>query len=551
LPDINSGPAARTADTTADAEAARATRSSRARRALFAIVLAGVLLNLWAIGWGLPNMPYTWAADEFSPLSVHNAIEKRFSNGWFELYPPMHVYVLALAQAPVEILAATGVVTFDDPRTYEIAFYLLRLVSVVMAAGIVGVVFLISRDLFDERSAVWSAAAAACVAPLVYYGKIANVDVPFVFWLLCSMRSYLKIVQTGAWRDYAVFAITAACAIGTKDQAYGFYLLVPVVIVLAEAAARRRAGNGRPVSAALLNGRMVGAGLLGLLVLALIHNLAFNAPAATERLRIITGDMTAGMQEFQNTPAGHLGLIALGIRHVRFSMGWPLFLIGVAGTALAVLRWRSDRRPLALLVPIVSYWLFLIVPILYNFDRYMLPVALIMAVYAGAPLARLAGPAGRLRPVRLALLIGVFGYSLAYATSINTLLDCDSRYEAERWMRANITSDKRLMAIGYSMYLPRLQDFTTMTSVRPTIEELDSQDPDYIVTTSLFDEWRFRQEPASTLFFQRLRAGRTRYAMAHRSKGTPRWNLISLRGVRSNLDKINPEIVIYQRIRPL
>ncbi|HSC27575.1 MAG TPA: glycosyltransferase family 39 protein [Vicinamibacterales bacterium] len=521
------------------------------RLGLAAVVAVGLVLHVWGIGWGLPNMPESWAPDEFSPLRIHEAIAQRFSGGWLELYPPMHVYVLALALAPIEALSALGAVDFASPRVYSTAFYTMRFVSVAMAAGILLLVFAIARELFDPKSAVLSAATAALMAPLAYYAKIANVDVPFVFWLLLSLLHLLRIIEDGRWRDYVAFATFAAFAIGTKDQAAACYPLLPAAMWLAERARLRRAGHPRPAVAALFHPRMLGAGAIGVLVLAAIHNLPFNWTGAAERLEAITGPMTAQMQEFPNTQEGHLRMIALGVRHVQFSLGWPLFLVSAAGAGFALSRVRRDPRPLVLLAPIVSYWLFLIVPIMYHFDRYLLPVAVIASVFAGPVLAFLIDRRHRWAPLGIAAIIAVLGYSFAYASSVNTLIDADSRYLAEDWMKRHVPADSRIMVVGYSLYLPRFDGVDALTTTRPTIDELDAVDPEYLVTTSLFDERRFRGDPESTEFFRRLRGGTAGYSAVFVSRRQPRWNLLGdFSRVRSNLDKINPTITVYRRVRP-
>ena len=45
------------------------------------------------------------------------------------------------------------------------------------------------------------------------------------------MVFYLQLLETGRLRDYMLFAAAATLSVCTKDQAYGLYLLLPLVIV--------------------------------------------------------------------------------------------------------------------------------------------------------------------------------------------------------------------------------------------------------------------------------------------------------------------------------
>jgi hypothetical protein len=101
------------------------------------ILVLLAIVHVWGIWWGLPGMPSSWAPDEFSPLLVHDAIQQKFSGGWHVLYPPGHVYLLAIVLAPIELLDRAGLVTFGSRPTYLVAFYLIRLTSIVLASATV------------------------------------------------------------------------------------------------------------------------------------------------------------------------------------------------------------------------------------------------------------------------------------------------------------------------------------------------------------------------------------------------------------------------------
>ena len=516
------------------------------RRSLLLIVGLSLIFSTWSIWWGLPAMPASWAPDEFSPLRIHHGLAQRFSNGWFELYPPFHVYLLALVVSPIELFAPHGLGEMADPASYTLAFYLMRLVSVGMAAALVLVVFELGRELFDVRSGLFAALSAALMVPLVYYAKLANVEIPYLFWFALSLLFYIRILASHRMKDYIAFALAAAFAMGTKDQAYGFYLAMPFTIAASDAILRRGRGMPAALWRSAFNRRTFAVLGTGAAALALVHNLVFNWNGAAERLRIMTGQTTQSLQEFPNTVAGHVGMLALGVRHVQFALGWPLFAASLAGLAIIGLRWRQHPRAMALLPPIATYWVFLILPIMYHYDRYLLPVAVILSLFAGAALARLTQPGGRFAALRQGIAIAVVVHTIASATSVNVLLAGDARYAAERWLHQNLAPGSRVMAVGYPMYLPRFANLDVVTCLRPTLAMLPEA-PDYIVLTSVFEEWRFADDPEALRFFKALKAGRTPYQLAFSYRARPALNLVDIKGVRTNLDKINPRIRIYRR----
>jgi hypothetical protein len=491
-------------------------------------------------------MPNSWAPDEFSPLLVHDAIQQKFSNGWQVLYPPGHIYVLATVLAPIELLDRVGVVEFGSRPTYLVAFYLIRLTSIVMASLTVLVVFQITRELLDARSGLFAALTVGFAVPFVFYAKLANVEVPYLLWVSLSLLYYIRILAAHQRRHYVLFGLTAALAIGTKDQAYALYLLMPAIIPLSDYMHRRRAGEQAPLRRSFVNGNTVSVVLVGGTTLALIHNLLFNWTGAVERLRIMTGPITTSLQEFPNTMAGHAAMLSLALRHLQFSMGWPLFVAAIAGVLLALLHSRERPRAPAMLAPILSYWIFLIVPLMYHYDRYLLPIVVILSIFAGYGMAVFTQP-GAFAAVRRMLAAAAIAFSVAYAASVDVLLVSDGRYAAERWIRDHIPAGSRVMAVGYDLYVPRLDKLDVITSTEPTLEEVSAASPDYLITTSIFDEWRFRDSPRSLEFLQALTAGKTQYRLALVERGHPPFNLLHLDGVRTNLDKINPEIRIYQR----
>lgn len=515
---------------------------------LAAILALSAALHGVGLWWGLPQQPEAWAPDELSPLDVFESAEQKFSGGWFRWYPPMHYYVLTLVQLPIFAAVWAGWTRVTEPAVYTVLYVLVRLVSVAMATATVGLTYACARELDDRTTARVAALMTALVPPLVYYGKVANVDGPFVFWYVLALWCYLRTLRHGRLADVVGLALAAACAVATKDQAFGLFVGLPVALAIADARRQRALGLTATWQSVVINRQTVVAGVSGLGLLAVLENVAFNWTGFLDRLRWLPQAPT-GWELVPNTPAGHLRLLGLGLEHLRFSLGWPFFVSVVAGLLWSLREWRHERRRLALLVPVVSYWLLLIVPIRQITDRYLLPLTVTLVLF-GAPAVAWLWNVPRFRWVGRALVTVAFGYAVARAASIDGLMLTDTRYAAERWMATHVPRNARVVGIGHRTYHPRLHDFDAHYLATPTASAIAGLAPEFVLETGAYREDRFPDRPAVLECFSRLRDGSLGYVPVWRSRGRPPWSLLSVRGLETNLDKISPDIVIYLRRRP-
>jgi hypothetical protein len=239
----------------------------------------------------------------------------------------------------------------------------------------------------------------------------------------------------------------------------------------------RRRELRRALLRAFVDARILAAAATAAVLFAVFHNLAFNLDGFKGHIAFITGPGSETYRIFEPTLAGRWELLELTVRLIRQSMGWPMFLLGAGGTVAAL---ASHRRVLAvcLLVPVVSYYLFFIDVILYNYDRFVLPVCFVMAVFAGFLMDESLARAGRAPAIARAVVTLVFAYTLLYASTVDVLMLRDSRYEAERWMTAHVRGE----LVGVTELpelIPAVADFRT-TAVA-TIEELRQQQPRFVV----------------------------------------------------------------------
>jgi hypothetical protein len=451
---------------------ARYLRHEDASPELFWILAISFAINVVGIRWD-------WNTIEVTPLWVYWALVPAFSHGWAHLYPPLHFAVLALVTAPAWLLMWLGRVGVNEGRAPLL--FVNRAVSLVMAAGIVCAVYVSCRMVFGRRAALFAAALFALVAPFVFYAKLANVDVPYVFWASISLVFYLRILspqrihgpaREARPRDYAWFAATAMFAICTKDQAYGLYVLTPFVIVWEEW--RRQPRERRSVTTAIFNRRIGVAILVGVAAFLICDNVIFNYRGFITHVQMITGAGSQAYQAFDATLAGRWDLFKLTVDLSQQAMGWPFFVASVSGAALALLNPIYRRAAIWLLVPIVSYYFTFIDVVLYNYDRFMLLECVILALFGGFALAQLTAAGAAFR-WRAAVAGAAFAYTLIYSATVDVLMVRDSRYDVEHWFAARLGPDDTMGIDILEDYLPRVPQ----TVSTPTVAELQALQPSF------------------------------------------------------------------------
>jgi Dolichyl-phosphate-mannose-protein mannosyltransferase len=530
----------------------RSLEGTCAWRPLIGIVAASFALNAAGIWWGLPG---SWVAIELKPHYIFDALAQHFSHGWFDAYPPVHFYLLTVAWTPLLLLSWMDRITFDGAVGYGALVLTSRVVSLVMAAGMVVAACVCGTRAFGRRAGLIAAGIIALSAPFVYYAKTANVDVPYLFWWALSMIFYLQLLDGGRLRDYVLFAVAATLSVCTKDQAYGLYLLPPAVIVWRIWRVNRAAAQPHPFWRALVDRRLLAAAVVSAALFTLCQNLVFNPGGFREHVRFITGPGSAAYRVYEPTLGGHLALLGQTVRLIAISMGWPLFLVGVCGVALAMADTHRRRMAVWLLVPIASYYLGFIDVILYNYDRFVLPMCFVLAIFGGLALDWLLSARSLARGLRAVVVAGAFAYSLLYAGTVDMLMIEDSRYDAERWMDAHARRTDPVAISGLHEYLPRLDEFPLEEI--SSIERLRREQPEYVVLNVDYA----RAVPPETAWGQMIGAlndDSAGYRRVARFRHAPPWSWLpfahpDLVGARqetivfSTLRNINPTIDIFQR----
>ena len=512
------------------------------------VILFSLILNVIGIRYGLPGYQ-GWGPDEVLPRDVKEGIGRCFSNDWFRKYPPFHYYLLALTQAPFLIFSELRGVDFKELSFYSCLFLAGRFLSLFMGAGLIFFVYKCGREIFDQRSSLWAASIAALIVPFVYHAKTTNLDIPYLFWFMISGYFFLRLLKTRQRKYYLFFALTAVLTVCTKDQAYGLYVLPPLFVLFSDWRFEKKTMPNLTAVRFLFNRTYLYAVLVALGTFFLVYNLAFNAQGFLHHVQEITGPKIKAYRLYPNTLSGHLHLLRRALDQIRFSLGWPLFLVCVAGLFRSLVSKPRNLLLLSLLTFAVPYDILYVHVIGFNYARYYLPVCIILSFFGGEFLTFALEPRPKFKRVFQAAVAVIFLYSLLYAFSLNIYMMKDSRYIAAKWVRCNIPKDATIGVVDWICYAQHLDAYRWFF-VTPYLVDFRklSPKPDYIIIDAEFFRGYSPDSP-ELRFFENFYRGEEKYQLVFRSQTLLPWLPLRDREIRLHINQINPEIKIYKKMQ--
>jgi hypothetical protein len=229
-------------------------------------------------------------------------------------------------------------------------------------------------------------------------------------------------------------------------------------------------------------------------------------------------------------------------------------IVCAAGVVVALVTPERRRMAVWLLVPVVSYQLTFINVVLYNYDRFLLPVFVVLAAFGGYALDRFTQRSSR-RAWRQAAVAAVFAYTFFYSASVDALMLVDSRYSVERWLRAHVGPDDVVGTTSIATYMPRTIDVGSMEV--PDVEMIDTVRPRFVLVNPDYTLVEPRDSPLGQVIAM-LRSGQGSYRLAFAARTAGAWSWLpgahkDLVGDRRDLEilsflrNINPTIEVYER----
>jgi hypothetical protein len=426
-------------------------------------VLVYALTQLASIGWDLPCM-YGWENDGVAPRDLFGGLAFNLTPGNGHRYPLFHYLLLALLSWPVVLVAALRAHSWRLPDLMQSVLSVPALTGIAIVAKLVAVAMgcltvlalaRIARRTSDSVSAGrWAAAFAALNLSLSYYGRVSNVDGPYLMWVALSLDRLLDVYERAELRDYRGLGICVAAALATKDQAYGVYALtLPVYCVLLPALARRL-----PIAKALHWRRLGSAALVGGVSYGLMSGAFLNPTGFVYRLHLLTGANSQDWRRYERSAAGVWANLNDVLRsQAEFFWSWPVVLLAWAcvivscvAPAAAGLRARSLRL-LPLACALSSLSTFTLVAARCE-HRFVLPLGLALAYYAGIAAAALCVNLPHVLRYGLMLVLLLPAASRSLALHITQW--SDARRQVETWL-ARLPEGSRVETYGLGVYLPR------------------------------------------------------------------------------------------------
>lgn len=492
-------------------------------RVLAVIIALNVLLNLSMVWWGLPA---SWQPDEVVKFGLHMGKERSLDYGNYK-YPALHIYTVAAALAPYYLVRGQQYREPFPPEFFTETLLIGRLLTIVYSALTLWVFARLVTQIGDTRTALAATALLAFNPIFLVYGHLALLDIPQLFWMLCTLYYALRVSSDGGRRDYLIAGLTMGITIATK---YGWFVGIPLLVAHF---VRRKRTHWHLLSA-------TGIAAAVFVVTNPMFFLKFDAVrAALERLALDSVNYYGLV--------GRMGFVAHPY-NLLVTLGIPLCL------AVALGMWTTIRtRPIRPMELVLGSWIVVNV-VLFGVSRatpirYLLPVL---------PVFILIGARYLIEQRQRALGIAI-GVMLLIGTAVTVIATRgDSRYAAKEWVAAHIPPEKTIGVFDRAWYpdfpfdnyhpIYRISDAEFATRSRNITDE-------YLVLVSFsygrylsdfantgLQDWR--SMPAHTTYFTDLLAGRGGYQIVATFDTMP--NRVFL----PNVEVTDPIIHVLQREAP-
>lgn len=427
------------------------------------IAFAFALSELVTVSWDLPGS-HGWDNDGIAPRDLFGGIAHNLTPGRTHQYPLLPYLLLGVACLPILLLATlAGPLTAEAVRSRILSIPCMTGVSLVskllaaaMACLALVVLARIVRRTSGERAGRIAALFAATNLSFAFYGRVSNLDVPYLTFTVLAFDQLLDILERGTRRSYLNFGLLAAAAVATKDQAYACFVLVaPYYLVVLPLIRRERFTPDH-------FRRLLRTGGILLVAYALLSGALFNPTGFVKRLGVLRGPASQDWRAYSKDWPGLVANLSdtLALEPRAF---WPLpVLLGIWLFAfVSLLRppgegLLAQRAPRALpLLAGVSNFVFFTLVVGRAEHRFLMPLGFFLSAYAGVGgdlLLSLRRSALAQKVVALAL-GAALGWSALKSSAVHLTQLGDAR-NAARALLARLPGGSVVETYGLLVYQP-------------------------------------------------------------------------------------------------
>lgn len=525
-----------------------------------------LVFALTAFGWGMDGY-VPWAADGIEGVTTVREMPKLFGK-WDYKYPRLQFLIDGTCYKPFmeQWQRTPEYVTVDGqmqaqvltPERLKTLAGISRVNVIVMSALTVMFVYLAGRYYYKNALAGFVAAVCTVLTyAFAYYSHTTCVDVPSMLWLTAGFYFLLRSEAMNRLRDHAAMGAMFAFACTTKD-AMLFYA-VAFAVVYAGLRLRRLYGENSSWKKSLRQlaapQALTAAGVF-LILFALLQNIIPWPGAYWERMGVWVGGR--GVKDFNQGFTGQIPLLIDTLQQFLWGMGWPL-----AAAVLIALVVTSRKHLLfnllAIVFPLVFFYVFVAMQIRMSFIRYYVPVMGLLYLPVGCLAAQLfenrrqwAARAG------LGALAAGWALSGIYCAALMAELIGDSRSQTAQWFVQNVPKGSPVLSCIMRPYGPKLRQFgypmLENWNVPPLQTLLAAQNtlPEYVI---LSNSWLNLKSPEAREFRTALLKNQTNYQLVasftHRKLLIPQksWMAAVCWPVRPRYG-ISPEVYVLKQSKP-
>jgi hypothetical protein len=474
------------------------------------IVAVGMALSAAHITYGIPA---SFSADELEPLDTLLGSETGFRH-WNLRWPPLHAFVLAGILQPFHWAEVMYGLSLSDDTVKGIMQIATRAISVLFVGLSLVFTFDGTRMLADRRAGYWAAALLACSPLIVFFGSFSNLEIAHLFFVTLSFWTFLKLWAHRESRWFVFFGAAIGLSLAAKDQAYGYYVLAPFVL-LAVVASERAKSHRAPWCTLAFDPRLSYAAIATVLAMAIGHALPWRLDRFVERFAVMVGPASAPYQLFPSSLDGHLELLATTAKCLVWAAGLPLTVACSLGI-VACLQGRRVVMLLLLALPPLTYYLTFLSIILYVYDRFLIGWLPVAACVGGIGLTWITGMRSRWGAL-VAFTLIVIG--MVNAIAMNVVFYRDPRHRAWEWLQLNVACGSSVGVTFNGLYVPPL-DCYDMWELTPGMIGTMVSWPQFLVLNEAYVR-RLNVTPTGAEFLRDLNSGALGYTLRHRVESSP------------------------------